>query len=146
MEHEPADIATEDLESALLSNHSVGALDPGGLGTWLRSLEARPGATQAAPACDAWCVYLRWANSVDTVALAPFEFVQQMLSIFDKSDGHWYRGDGRRVKVGRYLMTAAAARKLVAMARDCPPTPEQRELFSFKALQEARHPARKKTI
>ncbi len=141
-----ADIPTEDLERALASQPRGGADDPGGLDAWLRSLGARPGATRAAPACDAWCVYLRWANSVDTVALAPFEFVRRMLGIFSKSDGDWYRGDGRHVKVGRYLMTAAAARKLVAMARDCPPTPEQRELFSFKALQEARHPARRKTI
>ncbi len=136
---------TEDLENALLGTARVSAPeDVGGLDAWLRSIDARPGQTPATPATDAWVVYKGWALTVGVEPLAPFVFAGRMLGIFAKAPNrYWRRADGSRVRVGLYLMTAAAAKRLIATARAHPPTAEERALFTYPKLLEAKHPARK---
>ncbi len=138
------DVDTATLERALLASAGAGAQeDVGGLDAWLRSIDARPGQTLAAPATDAWVVYKGWAITVGVEPLAPFAFATRMLGIFAKRQATWYREDGHRVKVGRYLMTARAAKRLIVTARAHPPTAEERTLFTYRALLESKYPARK---
>lgn len=138
------DAELEALEAALVAQRP-GVEDPGAFETWLRHEGASPGRSPSVPTVEAFALYRRWAESVGAVPVAPFVFARRMLGVFDKRPASMRRPEGGYRWTPCYLMGERAARRLRAQAADHPPSAEDRALFTFRALREARHPSRKES-
>lgn len=128
------DLSDAELEALAVAGAQRSRDDVGGLEAWLRHVGAgRGGPRPSLPACEAFVVYRRWAEGTGAQPLEPRAFAAAMLARFDKRRSSFPRHDGRPGyrTPEQYLLPLAAARRLRAAWRACPPTPADRAAFDF---------------